>query len=89
MSVPVCKKRFCFINRANILRESGQFEEAVEVYSQVIQLQPDSAETYNNLGISLYKLNQFQSAAQAYYDAIELNSECAEAYYNFGTLLQK
>ena len=76
-------------NLANILREAGEFQQAVLVYKHVIQFQnrPQSAEIYNNLGMSLHKLNRFQQAVQAYYGAIQLNPEYDQAYSNLAAAL--
>ncbi|MBC93169.1 MAG: hypothetical protein CMM38_05960, partial [Rhodospirillaceae bacterium] len=80
------------INILNILGACylalGSLDEAIAHYREAIQLKPDYAEAYNNLGVALQNKNNHVEAVRQCKQAIELNSEYAEAYYNLANSLK-
>jgi glycosyltransferase involved in cell wall biosynthesis len=66
--------------QANILK---RYEEAAELWHQVIGLQPDFQEPYVNLSAIYMNLGKFQEASATSQKAIELDPECKEAVLNY------
>ncbi|HPN56534.1 MAG TPA: tetratricopeptide repeat protein, partial [Candidatus Omnitrophota bacterium] len=62
----------------------GQPETAVKAFQSAIQLNPDFAEAYYNLGNAYGDLGRHAEAIQVYQSAITLNPNFAEAYNNLG-----
>ena len=56
---------------------------------KVLQIDPNFALGYYNLGITLKAMGQFIEAIAAYKRAIQLNPEYAQAYQNLGVVLLK
>ena len=55
-------------------------------YNKAINLNPDSAEAYNNRGNAYAEKGEFDGAIRDHNKAIEVNPEYAEAYYNRGMI---
>ena len=76
--------------KANEAFEEGNYQEAVELYRQAIEQDPENAKLHFNLAAALHKLGQSEEAMQAY-DRFENLTESAEeqsfASYNQGTML--
>lgn len=76
--------------KANEAFEEGNYQEAVELYRQAIEEDPENAKLHFNLASALYKLGQSEEAMQSY-DRFENLTESAEeqsfASYNQGTML--
>lgn len=68
---------------------AGQLQEAEAIYQRVIQLQPDHAEAYSNLGILLFKRGKPKDATVAWQNAINLKPTLATAHYNLGSALMQ
>ncbi len=68
---------------------AGKYEQAVEAYKQAIELNPDSARAYNNLGNLHYRLGEYSQAIETYQAAVEINPGYAEAYNNLGVVYSK
>ena len=61
-----------------------QTDRAIEVYSQVIDLNLDFPEPYNNRGLAYANIGEFDAAIADYNTAIALNPDDDAAYYNRG-----
>ncbi|MTF40327.1 protein kinase domain-containing protein [Cyanobacterium aponinum] len=70
------------LKQADYLRESKQYREAIDLYNQVIELNPNNATAYNNRGLAYDELKQYQKAIDSYNRAIELDSNYTNAYNN-------
>ncbi|MFT5654376.1 MAG: tetratricopeptide (TPR) repeat protein, partial [Arenicella sp.] len=70
----------------NFLFERGRPEEAIEYYEQAIELTPDNAAAYNNLGAALLMSNSFEAAAAAWKKSLEIEIN-ESAYSNGATAL--
>jgi tetratricopeptide (TPR) repeat protein len=55
------------------LKALGRFEEAIASYQQAIQLQPDYADAYQNLGVVLLKIGKVPESLSAFGKAIALH----------------
>ena len=71
-------------HRANVLFLYDELDEAIEAYSQSINLKPNSASPYNNRGVAYSKQDDFNLAIADYTKAIELKPDDAHAYRNRG-----
>ena len=67
----------------------GKFEIAERLYRSIVETQPTNSDAYNNLGITLLKLNKLEEAEINYKKAIDLKPNFALAYYNLGFTLHK
>ena len=61
------------IIQGNKLKREGKLDEAIALYTQAINLKPDFAFTYYELGDALEKQGNFAQAIIEYEKAIELN----------------
>ena len=71
-----------------MLAESKDQEGALASLNEVIKLNPELAEAYNNIGNLLRELGSFSEAIDNFNKAIKLNSSYAEAFNNRGSSLQ-
>ncbi len=62
----------------------GNFDAAVEQYSKVTELRPDSWEAQNNLGVAFKRKGEFDKAAASFTQALELRPDYAAALSNRG-----
>ncbi len=63
---------------------AGRLQEAIESFTLVVNLAPDSADGYLNLGSSYYLLGDFENAAAAWRKSLELEPSTS-AYMNVGS----
>ena len=77
----------CF-NLANVLYSLGQYARSGERYRQVVELDPDFWEAWNNLGTVLSYDSDNEAAVAAYYRALALNPHYADAHYNLADTLE-
>src|SRR5690606_39735017 len=71
----------------SILRDAGQFGEAVVELERAVALDPQSAEAHNNLGTAYQARAEFDRAAACYRRALELNPELPDVHFSLGTQL--
>jgi tetratricopeptide (TPR) repeat protein len=70
----------------NVLRDTGNFEEAIKRYKEALLLL-QNGDVYFSLGVVLCQLGRIDEAAQAYRDAIALDPSISGAHNNLGTIL--
>jgi hypothetical protein len=68
---------------------SKGYEEAIKSYKHAIELKPEYANTYYNLGVAQGKLGLYENAIKSYKHAIELNPDDANTYNNLGVVQEK
>ena len=73
-----------YILWGNAKYEIGDYAGAISDYYKVIQLQPDDAEAFNNIGLANYSLEKHFEAIADFDIAIRLKPEYARAYANRG-----
>ena len=66
----------------------GLLDKAVVAFQKAIDLNPGSAEAYNNMGNIRIEQDRLDDAIEAYKKALLIKSDYAEAYYNMGNALQ-
>lgn len=77
-----------FFSQAYKAHEASDLPKAEELYRKVIELNPNEAITYNNLGVLLKDTRRNDEAETVYRKAIELDPNDAAAYNNLGNLLK-
>ena len=71
------------------MADKGQLAEAKVSYEKSIELRPDFAEPFYNLGNLLAREGRLQDALKYYQDALAINPEFADALNNLGTALNR
>lgn len=66
----------------------GKLNEAENGFRKAAELNPNYADAYNNMGVTLQELGKLDEAIAAYHRALEINPTHAEAYNNIGNMLQ-
>jgi len=61
--------------------------EAINCYMQLINIDPNCVEAYNNMGNLLVCLNKTDEAIACYITAIKINPDYVNSYYNLGNTL--
>lgn len=67
---------------ANTLYKDGKYEEAIELYKKIENLEVHSDDLYFNLGNSYYKLNKIAPSIYYYEKALQLNPSNTDARNN-------
>jgi len=73
-------------NRANFRYDLGDYEGAIQDYTQAININPNDADAYYNRGNARADTGNHEGAIQDYTQSININANDAEAYYNRGNL---
>ncbi|MEB3180675.1 MAG: tetratricopeptide repeat protein, partial [Nostocaceae cyanobacterium] len=73
-------------NRANFRYDLGDYEGAIQDYTQAININPQDADAYYNRGNVSADTGNYEGAIQDYTQAININANDAEAYYNRANL---
>ncbi|XP_060916120.1 sperm-associated antigen 1A [Labrus mixtus] len=74
--------RFTLLKReGNDLVKTGQYQEALEKYSECLTLKPDECSLYTNRAICLLKLSRFAEAKQDCDSALQLEPSNKKAFY--------
>ena len=67
-----------------MLLQLNKNEQAIENYKKAVELNPNEAVNYNNLGNAYRKIGLLQKAEELLNKAINLNPNLADAYSNLG-----
>jgi lipoprotein NlpI len=73
---------FAYKARGNAYLFKGQYDLAIQDYSQVIRLKPDLADAYSNRGVAYLVKDQYDLAIQDFDEAIRLEPDRADTYIN-------
>ena len=71
-----------YMAKGNEFLVDGEFENAVNAFSQVLRLDVNNIEAYNNRGVAYKSLGEFQKAIDDYNAAIDINPSYANYYNN-------
>ena len=63
---------------------SGEYQKAIDNYTEAIRLDPKHVKAYNMRGVSYNVLGQHERAIQDYTEAIRFDPQYATPYYNRG-----
>ena len=69
------------------LINEGNFNEVVNKYKKIVEIEPDNYKAHNNLGNALKELGKLEEAATSYRKAIKIKSNYTKAYFNLGNIL--
>lgn len=75
------------LEQAKQVLQAGQYDQAETQLRQIVNQQPDSAEAYFNLGLSLHLQMELEEAIQTYEQAIKLDPTYDQPYTNKGLAL--
>ncbi|XP_040044824.1 sperm-associated antigen 1A [Gasterosteus aculeatus] len=78
------RKDACFAllkREGNDLVKKGNFEEALQKYSECLALKPDECALYTNRAICLLRLNRFEEAKQDCDSALQMEPDNKKAFY--------
>jgi tetratricopeptide (TPR) repeat protein len=64
--------------------DQGRFAEAIDIYSQVIELSASHVSSYVNRGSAQENIGHVEAAADDYAAALEIDPQCTEASYYLG-----
>ena len=68
---------------------SGEYEKAIECSNDVLKIDTNNSEAYNNIGSAYYEKGNYVKAIKYLNKAIELNPNNSEYYSNIGSLYYK
>jgi tetratricopeptide (TPR) repeat protein len=77
------------INWARALASGGQNEQALHLFSEAIQREPENANAYFNCGDLLYGMGKMYDAAHLYESGLKHDPENADAWFTLGNSLAK
>src|SRR5438046_176761 len=66
--------------------EPERWEEAVEAYGRVVEIDPGYAAAWNNLGLLQHRMGRYERAQACYRSALEADDSCCQAAFNLGSL---
>ncbi len=75
-----------YLERGLNLSEQNEFVEAIEAYTQAINLNPDNAIAYYNRGLAFYHLRNHGAALEDFSKTIRLKPDVAAPYKNRGLI---
>ncbi len=65
----------------------NRYEDAIAAYNQALQIQPDLADTWNNRGVVLTRMQRYPEAIASYEQATTLRPNYPDAWNNRGVVL--
>ena len=75
------------VKQAVTAHEEGRFEEAENLYREILKIEPKNLTANYNFSVLLHKLNRLDQAEVNYKKLIELIPDYAEAHNNLGAVL--
>lgn len=69
------------------LYDSGQYEDALAAFNQVLELDTEHYKAWYGRGIILSDLNDYEAAAASFNRVVEINPDCLQAWYGQGVVL--
>jgi tetratricopeptide (TPR) repeat protein len=63
-----------------------RWEQAVEAYERVVDIDPGCAAGWNNLGLLQHRMGRYQRAGDCYRAALAADDRCPQAAFNLGAL---
>jgi Flp pilus assembly protein TadD len=72
-----------------VFNKTGRLSEGLIACQKSVELAPENAEAYYNLGVTLKELSRLEEAEESYKKAIALKPDFADAYNNLGITLKE
>ena len=76
-------------HRGNNALLMKKYKKAIHYYKKTIELRPNDAHAYNNMGNAYKEMEDFDKAMKCYDRAINLKPDYASAHSNLGIVFQK
>ena len=86
--VDLNKDFFFHFNLGLRFQKQRKYRLAIDQYRRAIDIQPNFAQAYNNLGGVYFLSGSYPEAVEEYKKAIELKPDYAEAYYNLAMVYE-
>ena len=64
------------------LINEGNFNEVVNKYKKIVEIEPNNYKAHNNLGNALKELGKFKEATTSYRQAIKIQPDYSKAHFN-------
>ncbi len=77
------------LHQANEMKHRGDLTKALEIYDQVLLIDPQNARACHSKGNVMDMLGRYKEAVACYEMALEIDPLHAEAWYNKGVTLSK
>ncbi len=74
----------CLHKAAEIYMSSEKDENAEEILNEILELQPDTVNVYNSLGVLYRKRGDFEGSLKQYEKALKIHPQAPHIYYNIG-----
>jgi len=78
------KAEECLHHAAQIYMSSEKDEHAEEILNEILELQPDTVNVYNSLGVLYRKRGDLNAALHHYQKALKIHPDAPHIYYNIG-----
>jgi tetratricopeptide (TPR) repeat protein len=86
MAPPVEQAETWFERASEKESDPAHWEEAIDAYRRVVEIDPTYAAAWNNLGLLLHRMGEYDNAQAAYTTALTQDERCCQAAYNLGSL---
>ena len=70
-------------------QQKNNLRVAEKLYKEILKINPNHANTYNNLGSVLKKLGESRKAISYFQKTIQINPNHADAHYNLGVVYKE
>ncbi|MBI5101243.1 MAG: tetratricopeptide repeat protein [Nitrospirae bacterium] len=83
------KKKIKLAKKAKKFKEGGKYTEAINIYQQILRLDPNEESAYGLWGLLLVEQGLYEGAIEKFKKAIEINPNSATAYWSWGHSLRR
>ena len=66
--------------------KKGEWDKAIDIFSSILEKEPDNAEIYNNMALCYANKGDDERAEKNYLKALELNPKIVQAYINLSDI---
>lgn len=77
-----------YLEAAQVYRQAGDFQTAIPLYQQSVELDPSNADARNALGFAYLRVGRFPDAQQEFEEAIEMEGDSFWGHYLLGEALR-
>lgn len=78
-----------FFAQALDLQREGKLEEAKKLYRKVVEIDPQNAQAFNNLGVIYMSEKNYRRAIMRFNNALDIKHDYVDAHYNLACLYAK